>query len=102
SAVFGLVGLWLLWMLGQREALIASLRASDDRYRLTVDGSREGLYDRNLATGVVWFSARAHQLLGLPDGSLNGDRRLYIDRVHPEDRADYDRNIAARIAAREP
>jgi PAS domain S-box-containing protein len=102
SVVFVLAGLWLLRMLGQREALIASLGASEERHRLTVDGSREGLFDRDLTTNRTWFSARAHQMLGLPDGSLNGDRRLFLDRLHRSDLAAYERDVAGRIAAREP
>ncbi|MBV8165499.1 MAG: PAS domain-containing protein [Alphaproteobacteria bacterium] len=102
SVVLMLAGLWLLRVLGQREALIASLRASEERYRLTVDGSREGLFDRNHTANVSWYSARTHQLLGVPDGSLNGDRHLFLDRLHPDDRAAYERKLAAGLAARNP
>jgi len=84
-----------------REVELA-LRASEERYALAVEGMREGLFDRDVRSGAVWFSARIHQLFGLPDGALNGDRTAFLSRIHPEDLVVKERRLAELFARREP
>jgi PAS domain S-box-containing protein len=77
-----------------------ALRHSEERYALVVDGMREGLFDRNFKTGTAWFSSRAHELLGLPDGALNGDREIFASLIHPDDRTPYEDDVRRREAER--
>jgi len=72
----------------QREAE-AALKESEERYALIIDGSRDGIFDRNYQRDELWFSARVHSILGLEDGALNGDRMLFLPLIHPEDLPDY-------------
>ena len=63
------------------------IETSEERYRLAVDGSNDGLYDWNLDTGDVHYAPRLREMLGFggrPGEFGNGVNAL-TDRIHPED-----------------
>ena len=64
------------------------LRVSEERYALAVAGANEGLWDWDLATDQVFFSARAQQACGIPPGEPMRPRRDWLALLpyHPEDR----------------
>ncbi len=43
----------------------SELRKSEERYALVAMASREGLWDWNLASGIIYFSPRWREMLGL-------------------------------------
>jgi len=49
----------------ERKLLEKALRAVEERYRLAMDASRDGLWDWNVATGVVDYSPMWQSMLGL-------------------------------------
>ncbi|GMV58432.1 MAG: hypothetical protein AMXMBFR72_15390 [Betaproteobacteria bacterium] len=67
----------------------AALRESQERYRLAVDGSNQGLWDWDIARGTMYLSPRAQLLLGLAPGTPTRPRREWnaIQTCHPDDRA---------------
>ncbi len=75
--------LLLVRQLANSDAANGALAASEERYQLLIDGSREGMYDRDFIANRIWFSERAHQILGLSDGVLNGDRTRLLALIHP-------------------
>ncbi len=78
------------------------LRESEERYALMVEGTQDGIYDRDVLTGQNWYSARAHEMLGLPDGALNGDRSKMLALAHPDDAASYEQKLSEAAARRAP
>ncbi|MBI5362592.1 MAG: CHASE domain-containing protein, partial [Planctomycetes bacterium] len=62
-----------------------SLAASEQRYELAVGGSTAGIWDWNVTTGVMDFSPRLHELLGLADDSAP-TMEAWKELVYPEDR----------------
>lgn len=61
-----------------RKRAEAALRRSEERYQLAVDGANEGLWDWDLASDVLFLSARAQGILGLPPGETQRPRRDWI------------------------
>ena len=63
-----------------------SLRLSEERFELSLQGSRIGICDWDLLTNRVYWSARVNEILGLQPGEL--DETLYAgtSRLHPDDR----------------
>lgn len=63
------------------------IETSEERYRLAVDGSNDGLYDWDLTTGTVHFADRLKEILGFDGpGEKFGDTvEALTDRIHPED-----------------
>ncbi|HUA53960.1 MAG TPA: PAS domain-containing protein [Candidatus Sulfotelmatobacter sp.] len=79
-----------------------ALRQSEERYALAVDGMREGLFDRDFKSGTIWFSSRVHELLGVPDRSLNCAREAFASLIHPDDRGPYEAAVLRCQAEHRP
>ncbi len=71
--------------IAQRVELEFSLRESETRYALAAASANDGLWDWDLRTGAVYYSARWRALLGLGDGELRASPDEWFGRVHPDD-----------------
>ncbi|WP_280151576.1 ATP-binding protein [Piscinibacter sp. XHJ-5] len=80
------------------------LRVSEERYALAVAGANEGLWDWDLATDRVFFSARAQQACGIPPGESMRARRDWIALLpyHPDDRPRVRDALVAHLRGRSP
>jgi two-component system, cell cycle sensor histidine kinase and response regulator CckA len=63
----------------------AALRKSEERYAVAVAGSNEGLWDRDLATGEVYFSPRWKDILGYDNHELANNVNEWKSRIHPDE-----------------
>jgi diguanylate cyclase (GGDEF)-like protein/PAS domain S-box-containing protein len=84
--VMVLVGIGLSGrMLRRSEAFERALRNSEERFKLAVSGTNDGVWDWNMLTDEVYYSPRFRQLLGFgPDETISSITEL-ISRLHPED-----------------
>ena len=55
----------------------------------------EGVWERNLVTGEVWYSPRYKALLGFEDGELPNTTETMRSRMHPDDLAGVDRAMSS-------
>ena len=64
-----------------------SLEATRDRFALAVAGSDDGIWDWDRATDLVFVSARARELYGLPPGPEMQSREAWFTtlQLHPDD-----------------
>lgn len=67
------------------QRLREALRLSEERADLALDAAHAGVFDVDLTTGRVYGSSRYREILGLPDGPIDG--RLTAEMIHPDDRA---------------
>ncbi len=63
------------------------LQESRDRFRLAVEGTRDGLWDWNLRTDDLWLSPRLKEMLGYSDEELPNDLAALRQLLMPEDQA---------------
>lgn len=71
----------------ERERVQEALRESEERYSLVIRGTNDGIWDWNLRTGVVYYSPRWKEILGVdPDEELSSPNE-WFQRIHPDDRA---------------
>ena len=68
-----------------RKAADNVLRESEERYALASRGSNDGMWDRDLASGRVYYSERWKAMLGYPEGGIGEGIDEWFSRVHPED-----------------
>ena len=61
------------------------LQESRDRFRLAVEGTRDGLWDWNLRTDALWLSPRLKEMLGYSDDELPNDLTALRQLLMPED-----------------
>jgi PAS domain S-box-containing protein len=63
----------------------ASLRDSEERFKLATQAADEGLWDWNIRTGSVFMSPRWKALIGYADDELPNTLEAWTSHVHPED-----------------
>jgi diguanylate cyclase (GGDEF)-like protein/PAS domain S-box-containing protein len=83
----------------QREANEAALRQSRERFALAARGANDGLFDWDIANDTAWCAGRLHDLLGVPDGSLNGPASGLLGLI--EDLAAVEREMRDSFAKRQ-
>ena len=68
-----------------------ALKAELERYQLAVIAAREGLWDWDIPSGIIWNSPRTHELLGLAGGrpedsfGRNIENEKWMASIHPDD-----------------
>jgi diguanylate cyclase (GGDEF)-like protein/PAS domain S-box-containing protein len=96
----GLVGIYL--DLREQKRAAEALRLSEERYALAARGANDGLWDWDLRSGGVYFSARWAAMLGLEEEEVDGQPEEWFSRVHPGDRARLQRELKAHLEGHSP
>jgi len=65
---------------------LSSFQESEERYALAARGANDGLWDWNLITGEIYFSARWGNMLGYSDSESWTSREQWFSHIHVEDR----------------
>ena len=60
------------------------LRESDNRFRLALDGSSNGVWDRNVVTGEIYYGENWYRTLGYENDS--SEEPFFENLLHPDDR----------------
>ena len=63
-----------------------TLRESEERYALAVQGSQDGLWDWNLVTQEIYYSSRWKSMLGYEDAEIGKSPDEWLGRIHGEDK----------------
>ncbi len=66
----------------------AALRESEERFRLSIEATHDGLWDHNIATHTEFTSPAYWTMLGYAPGELPVDPLDWLSLVHPQDRPD--------------
>jgi PAS domain S-box-containing protein len=61
-------------------------RESEERYRLIVAGSYDGVWDWDLRRGTFWCSPSLLSMLGLAPEAAPTRYEVFVERLHPDDR----------------
>ncbi|GAC1374281.1 MAG: hypothetical protein NVS2B12_18760 [Ktedonobacteraceae bacterium] len=70
-----------------QEEIASTPHVCQERFALSIQGSSDGWWDRDLRTNTVYFSPRWKQLLGYSDAEFPNRLEEWIGRVHPDDLA---------------
>ncbi|MCQ1537554.1 PAS domain S-box protein [Methanocalculus taiwanensis] len=68
-----------------RRRMEDSLRESEERYRLTLDATNDGIWDWDLATGNALLSPQWYMMLGYEPGEMPGSYETWRSLIHPDD-----------------
>ncbi len=86
-------------MLRRSEEFERALKMSEERFKLAVSGTNDGVWDWNMLTGEAYYSPRFKQLLGIePDDNLGGFELVSL--LHPEDQARLQSALQAHLKQR--
>jgi len=75
----------------EQKAAERALRESEERLALAVAGAQEGVWDWNLETNAVVYSARWKQMLGYSDEEIEPHVSAWERLAHPDDKSRADR-----------
>ncbi|MBU7582153.1 MAG: PAS domain S-box protein [Nostoc sp. TH1S01] len=75
-----------------------ALKESEERWQLALRGSNDGIWDRNIKTNEVFFSARWEEMLGFSAHELTQNRESWSSRIHPDDAGRVLKAIADHLA----
>ena len=70
-----------------RERMRSALAKSEERFELAMRGANDGLWDWDVANGVVYYSPRWKSMLGHDEDEIGPSLSEWSDRLHPDDRA---------------
>jgi diguanylate cyclase (GGDEF)-like protein/PAS domain S-box-containing protein len=77
---------------------VEGLRDSEERYALAMQGANDGLWDWNLVTNEVHWSARWKAMLGYEDSAIGTSPDEWFSRVHRDDLDRVDEALRAHLA----
>jgi diguanylate cyclase (GGDEF)-like protein/PAS domain S-box-containing protein len=77
---------------------IEGLRESEERYALAMRGANDGLWDWNLTTNEVYWSARWKRMLGCEETEIGASPDEWFSRVHHDDLERVRDGLAAHLA----
>jgi len=80
----------------KRRSMEEALRNSEQRYATAMQAINEAVYDWDVATGEMYYSARLYDLVALTPEELS-TRQQWVDRVHPADLPHYRAAIVAHF-----
>lgn len=69
----------------QHKAAETALREREERWQLALRGSNDGIWDWNVQTNEVFFSAQWKSMLGYEDHEISNHLAEWSERVHPDD-----------------
>ncbi len=69
----------------ERERAEQTLKESEERLRMALEGTSDGIWDWNLQTGQVYFSPRYYTMMGYQPNEFPPCYESWRQRVHPDD-----------------
>ena len=100
-------GLAMLWGYTATLSIIAVLitsltseqAASEERLRLALEATEDGVWDWQVATGELYWSPRYYTMLGYEPGELSPTYEQWASLLHPEDRGGAAESLGKQMAA---
>jgi PAS domain S-box-containing protein len=83
-AVLGVL-FWQRRLLRRVSNQARAIRENEERLQLVFEGSQDGFWDWDVATGRVMRSPRWAGMLGYTPAEVGHDRQWFHDHIHPED-----------------
>ncbi|MBS1197255.1 MAG: Sensor histidine kinase LiaS [Proteobacteria bacterium] len=74
-----------------------TLRASEQRWKFALEGSGEGVWDWDIASGQTLFAPRILDFWGCPENSGEGRLQDWTERIHPDDKERFMAGLNAHL-----
>ncbi|MEN6439503.1 MAG: PocR ligand-binding domain-containing protein [Syntrophobacter sp.] len=88
--------------IAERKRAEETLKESEERLRLALEGTSDGIWDWNLRTGKAYFSPRYYTMLGYEPDEFPACYESWRQLVHPEDAEQSERAVYRAIEENTP
>jgi len=86
--------------LAERRSAETALRVMQERHQRALDAANDGMWERDLRSGRVFYSGRFKELLGFAEDEFPDDRNFLHARVHPDDSAGFEAALEEMLVRR--
>ncbi|HEY9849527.1 MAG TPA: PAS domain S-box protein [Leptolyngbyaceae cyanobacterium] len=69
----------------ERKEAEEALRTNEERLKLALEATDDGLWDWDIASGEIYFNPKFIEMSGYDEGDLEGNIDSWISLLHPED-----------------
>lgn len=69
----------------ERKRAEAHIRASEERLQLALDATRDGLWDWNLQSGLIYMTPHYYEMTGYSPHEVTPDFEFFKRTIHPDD-----------------
>jgi diguanylate cyclase (GGDEF)-like protein/PAS domain S-box-containing protein len=76
----------------------AALKDSRERYALIAQSTHDGLWDWNISSNKIYYSPRWKSMLGYEEKEIGNSLTEWFDRIHAEDKAQFQGELSAHLA----
>ncbi|MEE2829178.1 MAG: EAL domain-containing protein [Myxococcota bacterium] len=83
--------------ISERRRIGRELAERSDRLNRVMDASNDGLWDWDLEADEMFFSRRWSEMLGLEPRSVGTEPAVWLDRIHPQDREQFESVLTAHL-----
>ena len=88
--------------ISERKRAEAALRDNDERWKLALDSTGDGVWDWDLASGIETYSPRFLEMYGYQPGELDERPETIDARTHPDDQDQMARDREDHFSGRAP
>jgi PAS domain S-box-containing protein len=80
----------------------SQLLISEGRYRYALKAASEGIWDWDLASNAIYFSAQSMKIIGKEEEELTVPLEYWVERIHPDDLKQYNAAKNAHLKGKTP
>lgn len=85
SVILLVLNAFLLYSQLKQSRISSSLKETEDRLALAIEGTQDGIFDWNIRTDKVFYSRRFFDMLGYDRPAMTGTTQHFTELLHPED-----------------
>lgn len=89
-------------MVRSRNAALSALRESRERLQLTMEATRDGIWDWDVGEDQVYFSSRYYTMVGYEPDAFPAEIAEWRKRVHPDDLPAAEEAVRDHLEGRSP
>jgi diguanylate cyclase (GGDEF)-like protein/PAS domain S-box-containing protein len=94
--------IWCFKDISEQYHAEAELKATKERYDFANQVGKVGTWDWSPLTGMLFWSDETFRLMGYKPGSITPSYELYLQQVHPADRAFLNDSVQAALQQKKP
>ncbi|MDO9267957.1 MAG: PAS domain S-box protein [Methylobacter sp.] len=88
--------------ISERRITEDALRESEYRWKFAIEGSGDGVWDRDFKTDEVKYSCRWKEMLGYAEDDILPTRQDWLNRIHPDDQSYVAQRVQAYLDEKQP